>query len=440
MKKRFLRAGISLTLAAGLLWGCGLNGLPSGEEEQSVSSSAEGEKKQQTAGETIPERESFPEEQEKPKSVSTPEPEELPEQDETMEERISRYLEKMTLEEKAAQLFIVLPESLTETGCVTAAGETTRAAFQDLPVGGFTYMEQNLETENQVKEMLQGIQRISMERIGLPAFTCVDEEGGTVARISGRSLFDVPEIGDMSQVGSTGDPGLAYETGTAIGSYLADLGFNVDFAPDADVLSNPENQVVRWRSFGSDPGLVSEMAASLLRGLNQQGVLGCYKHFPGHGATAGDTHEGYAYTDKSLEELYGCDLIPFQKGIEEKVPMIMAGHISLPSVTGSTVPASLSYTLLTEILREQMGYQGIVVTDAMNMGAIANTYTSGEAAVLAILAGADMILMPADLQGAYAGILAAVAEGTISRERIDESLERILRVKFSLMDQAASSQ
>ena len=174
-------------------------------------------------------------------------------------------------------------------------------------------------------------------------------------------------------MGSTGDSALAYETGVTLGTYLRDLGFNVDFAPDADVLSNPENEVVRYRSFGSDPALVAEMAAAELKGLKEQGVLGCYKHFPGHGATAGDTHAGYAYTDKTLEELMSCELIPFQRGVEEGVSMIMAGHISLPSVVGDDTPASLSSTMITEVLRGQMGYDGIVITDAMNMGAISQS-------------------------------------------------------------------
>ena len=461
MNRRILKAGICLSLSAALLCGCGLSGLFPPRGDQPVSSSATVEKDVRTVSGSVPEaeeREETPEKSETTESTPAPVPTEEPEQEkaavtaapvpeetsaperkESPEERVRTYLEQMTLEEKVAQMFLVLPESLTGTGCVTAAGDATRAAFQELPVGGFTYMQQNLESERQVREMLEGVQAISMDRLGLPAFTCVDEEGGTVTRISGRGLFAVPEIGDMRDVGSTGDPAQAYQTGVTIGGYLKNLGFNVDFAPVADVFSNPENQVVRWRSFGSDPELVSEMAAEELRGLTEQGILGCYKHFPGHGATAGDTHSGYAYTEKSLEELAGCELIPFQRGIEEQAPMIMVGHISLPSVTGEDTPASLSYQVVTEILRGQMGYQGIVVTDAMNMGAVANTYSSAQAAVLAVQAGVDMILMPADLYSAYEGVLTAVEEGVISRERIDESLERILRVKLSLPEQDQSS-
>lgn len=355
---------------------------------------------------------------------------ETPEKD--LEDRIAEYLDRMTIEEKVAQMFFVLPESLTGTELVTAAGETTRQSFDEIPVGGIVYMARNLESAYQVKEMLSNLQTFSQERIGLPVFTGVDEEGGTVTRIGGRDNFDVPDVGDMRDVGSTGDTNLAYETGTTLGTYLKDLGFNVDFAPDADVLSNPDNQVVWYRSFGSDPELVAAMAAAELQGLQEQGVLGCYKHFPGHGATAGDTHAGYAYTDKTLEELSACELVPFQRGIEEGVSMIMAGHISAPSVTGDNTPASLSSVMIDDILRGQMGYDGIVITDAMNMGAVTQSCSSAEAAVRSILAGADMILMPQDFYSAYEGVLVAVEDQTISEERIDQSVERILRVKLQM--------
>ena len=436
MRRDILRAGLCMAAVSALLLGCGRDLPREADRQQTDVSAAETRSPEQLEEETSEKTE---EETKKPSETAVlPEKEEaeIPEKvpEESLEEKIGSILGNMTLEEKVAQMFIVLPEGLTGAGCVTAAGETTRDAIREVPVGGFIYMEQNLESASQVQEMLSNVQSYSMERIGLPAFTCVDEEGGTVARISGRGNFDVPAIGDMCEVGASGDPEQAYMVGKEIGGYLGGLGFNVDFAPDADVLSNPENQVVRWRSFGSDPQLVAEMAAAELKGLREQGVLGAYKHFPGHGATAGDTHEGYACTDKSLEELQACELIPFQRGIQEGVPMIMVGHISLPSVTGDGTPASLSEVLVTEVLRNQMGYEGIVVTDAMNMGAVANTYTSAQAAVAAVSAGVDIILMPMDFYGAYEGILDAVRNQTISPERIDASLERILRVKLQMME------
>ena len=237
----------------------------------------------------------------------------------------------------------------------------------------------------------------------------------------------------MAVIGATGNPEAARETGMTIGSYLSDLGFNADFAPDADVLTNPENQVIGNRSFGSDPQMVADMAAALGEGLESQGVLPCYKHFPGHGASADDTHEGYAYSNKNLEQMWDCELLPFRQAIAGGARMIMISHMSLPNVIGYSLPSSLSPYLLKNILRERMGFDGIIITDAMNMGAIVNTYPYADAAVMAVQAGADMILMPEDLWTAYTAVVHAVQNGQISEEQIDEAVGRILYVKYSLV-------
>lgn len=348
-----------------------------------------------------------------------------------LESKVDEFLDSMTIEEKVAQLFIVLPEALIGSeDSVTEADDTLRDAIEAIPVGGLIYLSGSLQSEDQVKAMLSKTQSFSKKRLGLPAFLCVDEEGGSVARISGRDLFDVPDIGDMAEIGAAGDLDAAYNTGSQIGEYLSRLGFNLDFAPVADVWSNPDNTVVKRRSFGADPEQVSAMALAVAKGLHDQGILSVYKHFPGHGSTAGDTHDGYAYTEKTAEELKSCELIPFQNGIEEGIPFIMVGHFSLPQVSGDSMPASLSPAVIQELLREEMGFDGIVVTDAMNMGAVSQQYSSAEAAVRALQAGNDMILMPADFHGAYQGVLGAVARGELTEERIDEAVRRILRVKL----------
>ena len=236
----------------------------------------------------------------------------------------------------------------------------------------------------------------------------------------------------MSDVGETGDPEEARQIGDEMGKYLSDLGFNVDFAPVADVLSNPENGVVKYRAFSSDPETVAAMTAAFTQGLEAHGVLASYKHFPGHGNTAEDSHLGFAESDADLETLRGRELIPFADGIGNGISMIMAGHISLPEVTDSERPASLSRRVITELLREEMGFDGLVITDALNMGAIADNYTSGEAAVMALEAGVDLLLMPSSFSAAYDAVLEAVSDGTLPEERIDASLRRILRVKLRL--------
>ncbi len=370
--------------------------------------------------------------------VSEPEPEPEPEQteEELLEEKARAALEGMTLEEKVLQLFLITPEALTGYETVTAAGESTKAGIEQYPVGGLIYFAKNLQTPGQVRTML-GNTLEYYEAAGAPMpFLAVDEEGGTVARIGGQAAFGTERFSDMCEVGKTGDTEEAGRIGRVIGAYLSDLGFNLDFAPVADVLTNPGNTVVAKRSFGSDADLVTGMVLAEAEGIESQGVYAALKHYPGHGSTLSDTHAGYAYTDKTLEELMEAELVPFQAGIENGISFIMAAHISVPGITGDSTPCSLSRTMVTEVLREQMGYDGIVVTDAMNMGAISRQYNSSQAAVLALKAGVDLILMPADFKSAYQGVISAVQSGELTEARVDESVRRILRAKFRLEDPA----
>ena len=350
-------------------------------------------------------------------------------QTDPVEEQAAQLVSQMTLEDKIAQMFVITPNALTGYASgVTAAGDTTKEAYQSRPVGGIVYMADNLTDPEQTTTM----QEIARERTGLPVFLCVDEEGGSVARIAGNDAFGVTDVGNMSDIGASGDVQNAYNAGSTIGSYLAALGFNVDFAPVADVLTNPDNQVLGQRSFGSDAQTVAGMVTSELQGLSAAGVYGTVKHFPGHGGTSGDSHDGAVSTDKTLEELMAEELVPFQSAIDGGVNFVMVGHISAPNVTGDNAPATLSKVLITDVLRGQMGYNGIVITDAMNMEAITGFYNSDKAAVLAVTAGADMILMPADYNTAYTGILNAVNDGTITEERINESVTRIVKAKLAM--------
>ena len=354
-------------------------------------------------------------------------------QTDPVEEQAAQLVSQMTLEDKIAQMFVITPNALAGYASgVTSGGDSTKAAYQSRPVGGIVYMADNLTDPEQTTTMLSNMQEIARERTGLPVFLCVDEEGGSVARIAGNDAFGVTDVGNMSDIGASGDVQNAYNAGSTIGSYLAALGFNVDFAPVADVLTNPDNQVIGQRSFGSDAQTVAGMVTSELQGLSAAGVYGMVKHFPGHGGTSGDSHDGAVSTDKTLEELMAEELVPFQSAIDGGVNFVMVGHISAPNVTGDNAPATLSKVLITDVLRGQMGYNGIVITDAMNMEAVAGFYNSDKAAVLAVTAGADMILMPADYNTAYTGILNAVNDGTITEERINESVTRIVKAKLAM--------
>lgn len=358
---------------------------------------------------------------EKPEAVVTPETQQAVD-----------FVAGMTLEQKIAQMFVITPEALTGYPNVTAAGDTTKTCYQQKPVGGIIYMEENLLGSEQTTKMLTDMQAIAEETTGLPAFLSVDEEGGTVTRIAKNEAFGVNDVGNMSEIGASGDTSKAGQAGVTLGTYLKALGFNVDFAPVADVLTNPDNTVIGTRSFGSDPQTVADMVSAELQGLQSQGVYGVVKHFPGHGGTVGDSHEAAVTLDKGIEDLMATELVPFERAVQDGVSFVMVGHISVPSVVGDDTPASLSQMMVSSVLREQLGYDGIVITDALNMGAVTGNYSSDQAAVLAVNAGVDMLLMPQDYEAAYNGLLAAVQEGTISEERIDESVVRIVRVKLSL--------
>lgn len=340
----------------------------------------------------------------------------------------------MSLEDKVAQMFVITPDALTGFSGVTAAGDTTKEAYNNRPVGGIVYMSGNLKDREQTGTMLTNMQAIAQERTGLPVFLCVDEEGGSVTRIAGNSAYGVTDVGDMSAIGATGDTQNAYNAGTVIGTYLTELGFNVDFAPVADVLTNADNEVIGERSFGSDSQAVAAMVTSELQGLADSGVYGTVKHFPGHGGTTGDSHDDAVVLEKTLEELLAEELVPFQSAIDAGAAFVMVGHISVPNVTGENTPSSLSRMMITDVLRGQMGYNGIIITDAMNMGAITGHYNSDQAAVLAVQAGADMILMPADYEKAYNGLLEAVNNGTITEDRINESVLRIVTAKLKMQN------
>lgn len=349
------------------------------------------------------------------------------------QEQLMDIVREMTIEQKIAQLFIITPEELTGAGQVTQAGEATREALIRYPVGGLIYFDQNLTGETQLKDMTSSVQQYAMEIEGVPLFLAIDEEGGTVARIGNNTSFSVSQFDNMSSVGATGDVEQAYLIGSKIGAYLEAYGINMNFAPVADVLTNLDNTAIGNRSFGSDPESVSQMALREAEGLRSHGIIPVMKHFPGHGATAEDTHEGFAYIDKSLEELQNVELVPFQAAVGASAECIMVAHISVPKVVGDRTPSSLSKVMITEVLRNKMGYDGLVVTDALNMGAIQNNYSSAEAAVKAILAGADLLLMPVNFQEAYQGVLWATDSGLITETRIDQSVMRILKVKKSLL-------
>lgn len=348
--------------------------------------------------------------------------------DETVVRTTKDVLGKMSLREKVGQLFIVRPEALAENSNAETAPATDRvddaviSRIEEYPVGGIALFSRNITSTEQLPMFISDLQSSSK----YPLFIAVDEEGGRVARIANSDFFNVASYKSMEDIGKSGDASKAEEVGRQIGSYLKELGFNLDFAPVADTNTNPQNIVIGDRSYGSDPALVARMVSAQLDGLHKSGIIGTLKHFPGHGDTKDDTHSGYVSVNKSWDELKECELVPFIS-VLDKADTIMVSHITVTSI--DKLPSSLSYEIITRKLRNELGYNGVIITDSMAMGAVADSYTSDIAAVMAVKAGADIILMPESLEKSFNAVLNAVNSGEISMERLDESVLRILKMK-----------
>jgi len=358
-------------------------------------------------------------------------------EDEIIEvDEIQLQLDNMTIEEKVGQLFIIRPDALTTSISledvknanakgIAAVTDELKYLYDKYPCGGFALFGKNLVNETQLIEFTKDLHSLGK----IKPLICIDEEGGMVARIANSGLFKETKLETNESIANSKDINKAYELGKYIGSYLDDYGIDLDFAPVADVNTNPKNKVIGSRAFGSDPELAGEMVSASINGFHDSNTLTCIKHFPGHGDTTSDTHKGYAETLKTWDEMLSCEMIPFIDGVESGCDMIMVAHISAPNVTGDTEPSTLSYEIITNKLRGELGFNGVVITDSLAMSAISKYYSSEEAAVKAINAGVDIILMPTDYFASFDGILNAVNDGTISIDRINESVYRILTLK-----------
>lgn len=329
------------------------------------------------------------------------------------EEVVEMVMSHMSLREKVGQLFIVRPES----------GDSLD--FKQYPVGGYCLFAPNI-TDSTSLEALMG----DLRSRRYSPLLCIDEEGGRVARIGRNENFDVPRFPPMKSV-ARGGADAVRDAAFAIGSYLHRFGFDVDFAPVADVDTNPDNPVIGSRAFSEDPAMAAKMVRAYLEGLSAAGVQGCLKHFPGHGDTVGDSHKGYVEVLKTWEQMQGCELLPFVAGIEAGAPMVMVGHISLPHVTGS-IPASFSDVMMIEKLRGELGFGGLIISDSMGMDAVSGRYPAEILGAEALKAGLDIILMPKNLALTFDSLVQAVEEGIITEERLDASVRRILLFKRSI--------
>ena len=284
-----------------------------------------------------------PEESLEKPDVTDTVPEPTPE--ENLDKIIDAAIEVMPLEDRVAGLFIVTPESITGAGTAIQAGDGTKDALNKWAVGGLIYFKKNIKSAEQLKEMISNTLLYSK----YPLFIAVDEEGGQVSRLVEAGLAE--NAGGAHAIGATADPAQAYAAGQNIAGYLGEYGFNLDFAPVADV-NNTADSVIGERSYGSDSAIVSSMVASMVQGLEENGVSSCLKHFPGIGSSVDDTHVGLAVTDRTAEQFRAEEFVVFQAGIEAGADFVMVSHMAAPAFTGDNTPCSMSHEVVTDILRE----------------------------------------------------------------------------------------
>ena len=348
-----------------------------------------------------------------PASTPTPAPSATPAPPPTpTPDPVEEALSAMTTEEKVGQLLIA---GFYET----EAGEEARSYIQDYHVGGLILYGRNVESAQQLTDLTNGLKALAGD--GIPLFLSTDQEGGMVERMP-------PEIQKLPNAYDVSDPA---PFGAALGTECAAFGLNTDFAPSLDIWSNPNNTVIGRRAFGSDAETVTQRGLVCLTAMEESGTIPVVKHFPGHGDTDTDSHVGLPVVDKTREELLEMELLPFQAAIDAGAPAVMVGHILMTQIDPDK-PATLSSEVVTGLLREELGFDGVVFTDDLTMGAITQNYGLGEAAVLAVEAGCDVLLVcheAGSVDQVYTALLDAVDTGRITEDRLDQSVRRILTLK-----------
>jgi len=334
-------------------------------------------------------------------------------------DEIQSLIDSMSLEEKIGQLFML------EIRGNTVINSELELIIKKYKPGGIILFSNNIINNNQIESLITGLQNTS----DIPLFISVDEEGGLVSRLGKPKEVDVTYLPPALTIGNTGDERLAYNAGQILGRELSSLGFNMDMAPIADVNTNPQNPVIGNRTFSEKPEVAAKMVVEFMDGMEKYGVIPVLKHFPGHGDTSSDSHLGTVVSPHSLERLEQIEFIPFIAGINNDAKVIMTAHIMMPGISSLPLPSTLNHDIITGILREKLKFNGVIITDAMDMGAITLNFNSKESALLGIEAGVDMLLIPNNLSEAYNGLLNAVKNNQIKENRINESLYRILHLK-----------
>ncbi|HEY7024304.1 MAG TPA: glycoside hydrolase family 3 N-terminal domain-containing protein [Candidatus Limnocylindrales bacterium] len=347
----------------------------------------------------------------------------------------------MTTDEKIGQLFVVsfYGDAAGETNPAQASSNRPLLGSNDIAdaiaryhLGGVIYFDNlgNVVSPAQLAKLSNSIQAMgATQSPSVPLFVSTDQEGGSIVRLPSPAT---PFPGNMA-LGASDDPTLARSTGMALGQEVRAVGINQILAPVGDVNVNPANPIIGLRSFGADPTSVASMTAAMVHGFQDDAGLGAtVKHFPGHGDTNVDSHTQLPIINHTAAQWVSTDKPPFSAAIAAGVDMVMVGHLAFPALDPTRTPASLSPTIVTTVLRGQMGFDGVVITDSLQMGALTNTYGDSRIPVMAIEAGDDMLLMPPSLPVAWNAVKAAVSSGEIPMSRLDESVRRILTLKMNL--------
>lgn len=345
-------------------------------------------------------------------------------EEQIMNEKIQQYLQHMSIEEKIGQLFMVALDSDEQGKGMTILNSQMKEKLQKNHVGGVILFKENIENKQQTKKLIEALQ----ENSKIPLFIGVDEEGGLVSRVGSNPAINEKPFMAAGDIGKTGDPTRASEEAYRMGCLLKELGFNMDFAPCADIYNNPVNTVIGSRSFGTNSEIVTPMMLAFVKGLETEGILPVIKHYPGHGNTMEDSHNGLAYVHKSLEELEKEELIPFQEGVQKGVGAMMKGHL-LVSAIDDRWPVSLSQKWQDYIEKTMDINDVLMVTDALNMGAIVNNYGKEEVVLRSFFAGNDILLMPVDIEDAEDVLYKAYQTGVITEAQINHAVRKILTKK-----------
>ncbi|MET3655480.1 glycoside hydrolase family 3 protein [Sporosarcina psychrophila] len=346
---------------------------------------------------------------------------------------IGQAIKQMTMKEKIGQM--LMPDFRTWKGKnVTEMNAEIAQLVKDYHLGGVILFRENTVTAEQTTKLVSAYQEAS-EKYGL--LISIDQEGGIVTRL--QTGTDFP--GNMA-LGATRSEEMAKKVGMAIGEELNALGINMNFGPSLDVNNNPDNPVIGVRSFGEEPELVGKLGNAYIKGLQESGTAATAKHFPGHGDTAVDSHLGLPEVPHDINRLKKVELYPFQQAMDAGIDAVMTAHVTFPKIDDTKViskkdgkeialPATLSQKVLTGLMREQMSFKGVIVTDAMNMGAIVEHFGAVDTAIRSVKAGTDIVLMPVGLEAVANGLYDAVNKGEISTKRIEQSVERILTLKLN---------